>query len=152
MKSVNTVIADIKAKVYDGNAYEPVVKVTATVDGKKTTLTEGADYRVLYEKNTNAGEGKVTIKGNGIYKGQIDKTFTISQKPVKKLKIFTGGVVGTPDASTALPVYVYDGAVRLTSFVTRCPAFQILPIFTLQNTHIMCNIKNRKIWEGEPHD
>lgn len=114
LKSVNTVIADIKAKVYDGNAYEPVVKVTATVDGKKTTLTEGADYRVLYEKNTNAGEGKVTIKGNGIYKGQIDKTFTISQKPVKKLKFLTGGVVGTPDASTALPIYVYDGAVRLT--------------------------------------
>ncbi|MDE7267973.1 MAG: BspA family leucine-rich repeat surface protein, partial [Lachnospiraceae bacterium] len=111
LESVAT-IADIKAKVYDGDAYEPVVKVTATIDGKKTTLTEGADYRVLYQNNTDAGEGKVIVKGNGIYKGRIDKPFTITKKPVKKLKILTGDVLENANLST-FPIYVYDGTKRL---------------------------------------
>ena len=110
--SVNASIADIKAKVYDGNAYEPVVKVTATVDGKNTTLTEGADYRVIYQNNTNVGDGKVIVKGNGIYKGEIEQSFKISPKPVKKLKVLTGDVVENANLAT-LPIYVYDGTKRL---------------------------------------
>ena len=120
--SVNGTIANIKAKVYDQNAYEPVVKVTVTetVNGgkKKITLTEGADYRVFYQDNVNAGEGKVIVKGNGIYKGQIEKTFTISPKPVKKLKVLTGGIVGTATMQAASDaVYVYDGTKRLVENV-----------------------------------
>ena len=42
-------IASIKAKIYDGYPYEPVVKVRKQ---KEKTLTEGADYRVLYHDNT----------------------------------------------------------------------------------------------------
>ena len=38
-------IAEIKAKVYDGTPYTPVVKVTVSDGGKQITLTEGADYR-----------------------------------------------------------------------------------------------------------
>ena len=108
LKSINSTIASIKAKVYDGNAYEPIVKVTAIIGGKKTALTEGADYCVLYQNNINAGIGTVIVRGNGIYKGEITRTFTIHPKSVKKLKIITGSIVGA-DSSQHLPVYVYDG-------------------------------------------
>jgi len=113
LKSIGS-IADIKAKVYDGNAYEPVVKVTVTEGKKKITLTEGADYRVLYQNNVNAGTGTVIVRGNGIYKGEITKTFTISQKPIKKLKVVTGSITGAGNLQT-LPVYVYDGTKLLQS-------------------------------------
>ncbi len=77
-------VASVKAKVYDGYPYEPAVKVTVTENGKKKTLTEGADYRVLYHDNTAAGTATVIVRGNGIYKGEITKTFTIKPKSVKK--------------------------------------------------------------------
>lgn len=116
LTAVNAVIANIKSKVYDGSAYKPVVRVTATVNGgKKTTLTEGADYRVLYQDNINAGEGKVIVKGNGIYKGQIEKKFTITPKSVKGLKIVTGSISGEATKESASEaVYVYDGTKLLT--------------------------------------
>ncbi|MDE7476514.1 MAG: InlB B-repeat-containing protein [Lachnospiraceae bacterium] len=118
LSSVNAAIGKIKSKVYDGNAYEPVIKVTAKVDGKNTTLTEGIDYRALYNNNINAGTGTatVTVKGNGIYKGSITQSYTISAKPVSKLKIITGGITSTIQTNdlSALPVCVYDGAKRLT--------------------------------------
>ena len=110
-------ISDIKAKIYDAqNPYKPSIKVTAFVDGKKTVLTEGADYRVSYENNSVAGEAKVIVKGNGIYKGQITKSFTITPKFVKKLKILAGDIAtgsAEPDLST-LPIHVYDGTRHLT--------------------------------------
>ncbi len=112
LKSVNSAIANIKVKVYDGNAYEPVIKVTAVIGGKRTVLKEGADYRVLYQHNINAGTGTVIVRGNGIYKGEITKTFTISQKSVKKLKVITGSIIGAGSLDS-LPVYVYDGTKLL---------------------------------------
>ena len=112
LKSVNSTIANIKVKVYDGNAYEPVIKVTAVIGGKRTVLKEGADYRVLYQHNINAGTGTVIVRGNGIYKGEITKTFTISQKSVKKLKVITGSIIGAGSLDS-LPVYVYDGTKLL---------------------------------------
>lgn len=114
LNAINAAIADIKAKVYDGDAYKPVVKVTATIDKKKVTLTEGADYRVLYQNNINAGTGTVLVRGNGEYKGELTQTFTITQKPVKKLKILTGSIAGAATKQAASDaVYVYDGAKRL---------------------------------------
>ncbi len=116
LSAVSAAIANISARVYDGTAYEPVIKVTANINGKNTTLTEGIDYRVLYKDHIKAGTATVTIKGNGIYKGSVSKTYTISPRPVKKLKVITGSVAaaqtGTDTAS--LPVYVYDGAKRLS--------------------------------------
>lgn len=102
----------IKSKVYDGLAYTPTVKVTITnPNGKKTTLTEGTDYRVSYKNNVHAGTGQIVVKGNGIYEGQLTKEFTIEKKPVKKLKVLVGGVAAGVDSE--LPVYVYDGSKLL---------------------------------------
>ena len=105
-------IAEIKAKVYDGTPYTPVVKVTVSDGGKQITLTEGADYRVLYTNNIVPGTAKVIVRGNGTYKGEITKEFQITKKPLKNLNIVAGGM--SADAKTDnLPVYVYDGAVEL---------------------------------------
>ncbi len=117
LASVGAEIAAVKSKVYDGTAYRPGVKVTAVVNGRKVTLTEGTDYRVLYKNNINAGQATVTVKGNGIYKGERSRNYTITAKPVNKLKVVTGGVAGSTSGSDIqnLPVYVYDGAVLLKS-------------------------------------
>ena len=116
LSAVSAAIANISARVYDGTAYEPVIKVTANINGKNTTLTEGIDYRVLYKDHIKAGTATVTIKGNGIYKGSVSKTYTISPRPVKKLKVITGSVAAaqTGADTASLPVYVYDGAKRLS--------------------------------------
>lgn len=113
LSTVGVAIATIKAKVYDGVPYEPIVKVTVTESGKKKTLTEGTDYRVLYENNIKVGKsGKVTVKGNGIYKGAVTASLTITPKSVKKLKIVTGSM--TVGDKSAPPICVYDGAKLLT--------------------------------------
>ena len=116
LSAVSAAIANISARVYDGTAYEPTIRVTANINGKNTTLTEGIDYRVLYKDHIKAGTATVTIKGNGIYKGSISKTYTISPRPVKKLKVITGSVAAAQTGADAasLPVYVYDGAKRLS--------------------------------------
>ena len=116
LSAVSAAIANIRARVYDGTAYEPTIRVTANINGKNTTLTEGIDYRVLYKDHIKAGTATVTIKGNGIYKGSISKTYTISPRPVKKLKVITGSVAAAQTGADAasLPVYVYDGAKRLS--------------------------------------
>ena len=114
LSSVSAEIAAIKSRVYDGTAYRPGVRVTAIANGRKVTLTEGTDYRVLYKNNINAGQATVTVKGNGIYKGECSKNFTITAKPINKLKIITGGVTSGSSIQN-LPVYVYDGAVLLKS-------------------------------------
>ena len=116
LSAVSVAIANIRARVYDGTAYEPTIRVTANINGKNTTLTEGIDYRVLYKDHIKAGTATVTIKGNGIYKGSISKTYTISPRPVKKLKVITGSVAAAQTGADAasLPVYVYDGAKRLS--------------------------------------
>ena len=116
LSNVSAAIANIKAGVYDGTAYEPAIKVTANINGKKTTLTEGIDYRVLYTDHIKAGTATVTVKGNGIYKGSISKTYTINPRSVKKLKVITGSVAAAQTGAdlASLPVYVYDGAKRLS--------------------------------------
>ncbi|MCH5257098.1 MAG: BspA family leucine-rich repeat surface protein [Lachnospiraceae bacterium] len=121
MADLNASISAVKAKTYDGNPYEPTVKVTVTENKKKKTLTEGTDYRVLYENNINAGtEGKVIIRGNGIYKGELTKPFTIKPKSIKKLKVIAGSVTENiteadiANGTVDLPIYVYDGRKLLT--------------------------------------
>ena len=109
------IATNIKEKVYDGNAYTPTVKVTAyDENGKKTTLTEGVDYRVKYRNNVNAGDAVVVIEGNGAYKGSIQKGFRISKKPINKIKIVSGAMIeGNTVSLDRLPIQVCDGAKQL---------------------------------------
>ena len=61
---------------YDGTAKEPIA--TVKVDGK--VLTEGVDYKVVYQDNVDAGTAKVIIEGIGNFEGSIgEKTFEITK-------------------------------------------------------------------------
>lgn len=112
LKDLDASITNIKPKVYDGDPYTPAVKVTVIENNKTITLTQGTDYRVLYDDNVNAGTGKVIVKGNGIYKGEISKEFEITKKQIKKCNVVTGGIAASQ--KTNLPIYVYDGENLLT--------------------------------------
>ena len=57
-------VATITAQAYTGEEIKPV-KVVQTVNGKEITLTEGTDYTVKYENNTEPGEAKYTVTGTG---------------------------------------------------------------------------------------
>lgn len=54
---------------YDGTEKTAVV----TVDG----LTEGKDYRVIYENNIEVGTASVIVKGINLYEGRVTETFDI---------------------------------------------------------------------------
>lgn len=59
---------------YTGKAIEPKV----TING----LTEGKDFTVSYQNNTNAGTATVQICGAGAYSGNVKKTFQITRRSI----------------------------------------------------------------------
>lgn len=64
--------------VYTGSPIEPVVSVTAIVDGVSKTLTVNEDYLLTYSNNTNAGTATVTATGINNFKGSVSQTWTIT--------------------------------------------------------------------------
>ncbi len=56
--------------VYEGEAFEPVVRIEG--------LREGDDFTVEYENNVNVGTAKAVITGKGDYTGTVEKEFTIT--------------------------------------------------------------------------
>ena len=96
-------IADIPAQTYTGSVIQPKPAVT---DG--TALVEGTDFTYSYGANTDvATGGKVTITGQGNYKGTADKTFTISRKNIN------GATITLTSAS--LPYTGSEQTVSITS-------------------------------------
>ena len=85
-------IEDIAAVTYTGQALTPAV----TVKDGSTVLTKDTDFSVSYESNENAGTGKATIVGIGLYSGQVVKNFTINKADI------------TPTAPTALENLTYN--------------------------------------------
>lgn len=66
--------------VYTGNAIEPNVSVTHTTRG---ALQKNRDFTVSYENNVDvglAGAAKVKITGTGNYEGELERSFTITQR------------------------------------------------------------------------
>lgn len=83
---------------YDGTSKEPKVTVTekgesSDKDGTKTshTLTEGTDYTVTYQNNTNAGTADVVVSAveNSNYTGSATVPFTIKPKEAVSGDIIT---------------------------------------------------------------
>lgn len=110
----NTEVTQPLTQAYTGDYLRPNVAVKYKEEGstKAITLVEGTDYIKTYSNNLNAGTAKIIIKGNGLYKGTIEKEFTIAPKSAKKLKV-TVGAVKAGDASTVLLennfISVFDG-------------------------------------------
>ena len=85
-------ISSISAVTYSGQALTP----TVTVKDGETNLTKDTHFSVSYENNVNAGTGKATIIGKGLYDGQVVKTFTINRADIN------------PTAPTALENLTYN--------------------------------------------
>ena len=98
-----TMIAGIPAQTYTGSAIQPKPAVT-----DDAALSEGTDFSYSYDANTDvATGGKVTITGQGNYKGTADKTFTISPKNIN------GATINLTSAS--LPYTGLEQTVSITS-------------------------------------
>jgi len=69
----DAVIGGLGDVTVTGEAIEP--PVTVTLDGK--ALTAGEDYTVEYANNVEVGTAIVTIKGIGLYMGEIEELFEI---------------------------------------------------------------------------
>ena len=96
-------IASISAQTYTGSAIQPKPAVT---DG--AALVEGTDFTYSYDANTDvAAGGKVTITGQGNYKGTADKSFTISPKNI------SGATINLTSAS--LPYSGLEQTVSIAS-------------------------------------
>lgn len=66
-----------KELVYDGKEQRPTVKVTKK--GGSSTLTLDTDYEVIWPTSSKAaGKYEVTIKGKGLYDGEIKEEYTIT--------------------------------------------------------------------------
>ncbi len=70
----NLTASEIPAQSFTGEPIEPKPEIKY---GDKT-LTEGEDYTLEYENNTNAGEAKVEVKFTGDYTGEKEYTFRIT--------------------------------------------------------------------------
>ena len=70
--TADMVILSAESGTYSGTEQKP----TVTVAG----LTEGADYEITYTGNfTSAGEHTLTVTGKGVYRGTVEKTYTIGK-------------------------------------------------------------------------
>ena len=69
--------------VYTGNKIEPNIVVTY----KNNTLKKNTDYAVSYEKNINAGTGKIIITGKKYFTGKEEKEFKINVLPIDVAEI-----------------------------------------------------------------
>ena len=76
-KNVKITVED-DTYTYTGKPIKPAFTVVYT-DGN-VTLTEGKDYTVKYENNTDPGTAKVTVTGTGDYSGEVWFNFTIKKK------------------------------------------------------------------------
>ncbi len=81
--NLGTPSVKIEDMQYSGKTAEPVAKVT--LGGK--TLTQGTDYTV-YTKSVNVGKATATLKGTGLYKGEIQNiSFNITPEAVSEIKV-----------------------------------------------------------------
>lgn len=107
-----TLVSEPEDLVYTGKAVTPQIRVTDNID--EVELIAGTDYKISYVDNKTAGTARIVIKGKGIYKGEVTKTFTILPKNLGNLKQSDENA-GQPilEGTTAISLnkysYVYNG-------------------------------------------
>lgn len=70
-------VAGVEDRVYNG---KPVNFDKLNVYWNKKRLSEGTDYSIRYNKNTNAGKAEVAITGKGEYTGKLSVFFNIAPR------------------------------------------------------------------------
>ena len=71
-------VNQIGEQEYTGDAIVPGINLEVN----HKTLTQGADYTIQYNNNTNCGNAEVAISGNGNYKGTLIATFKIVPRDI----------------------------------------------------------------------
>lgn len=98
--------------VFNGKMQRPEV----TVKNGEKTLKSGTDYTILYQKDyTAAGEYKVTITGEGNYKGTIIKDYKIDNDFTKCFVTLKNSVI-------------YNGTVQNPSIVVKAKKEDTTPL------------------------
>jgi len=104
-------VSDIENQVYTGSGLEPTIQVTL----KDETLTQDVDYTVSYENNLSAGTATVTIKGAGLFTGEIRKTFVIEPMPISNAEMILGDAPIYNGEEQKMPVKMMLDGAYLTS-------------------------------------
>ncbi len=102
---ITAAAAEVADVVYQGTPQKPAVKVTYN----GVTLTEGKDYTVSYENNTEVGKGTAKITGAGNYTGEIISEFTISACDMTDADVEADGQIYTGKALTPEVVVTLGG-------------------------------------------
>ena len=95
-------VAAIASVTYSGNANTPPV----TVKDGSTTLVNGVDYTLSYERNVDAGAALVVIQGIGNYQYATDTTFVIAPANIARATVVMPNQYYTGQALTPMPVSV----------------------------------------------
>jgi len=100
---------------YSGTAYTPAVSLVTVATTTVGTITvPSSGYNVGYSNNTAAGTATVTVTGSGNFTGSVDKTFTITRKPVTNAMIVFDEENFVYDGTAKAPnVTVKDGTKTL---------------------------------------
>lgn len=86
VKSMAVALAKDTSFTYNGKEHMLTVATPGAENGKQLTvtdkktkavLTEGKDFVLSYGNNINAGTAKIRITGQGVYSGNVQKTFKI---------------------------------------------------------------------------
>lgn len=101
-----TFVSKPESLIYTGKAVTPQIKVTDNINGAE--LIAGTDYKISYVDNKTAGSARVVIKGKGVYKGEVTKTFTILPKNF--------GNLTQSDANAGQPILEGTTAVSLNKY------------------------------------
>lgn len=134
--SLAKAVLSTTAYTYNGKAHAPIVKVAATIDGKAKKIFSGRttndNVKVTYSgKRVNVGTYKVTIVGQGNYKGTLTKYFKVNPAGVAQK---------TPKAwSRAVQVSWAKRTKQVTGYqirVSRSSSMAKSKIFTVKNDKI----------------
>ncbi len=110
--TADMVTLSAESGTYSGTEQKPTVTVTG--------LTEGTDYEITYTGNfTSAGEHTLTVTGKGIYRGTVEKTYTIGKatptiawNPIDVETIYTGQPADVKPVVTLVNGETYTGEIH----------------------------------------
>ncbi|MBD5452124.1 MAG: hypothetical protein HDR25_05745 [Lachnospiraceae bacterium] len=143
-----TFVSEPESLVYTGKAVTPQIKVTDNINGAE--LIAGTDYKLSYVDNKTAGSARVVIKGKGVYKGEVTKTFTILPKNLGNLEQSAAGqpiLDGTTAVSLNKYSYVYNGKKQQPKIKIKDDKYTLKEnkdfIVTYQSTAVEQHAKSR---------
>lgn len=107
---------EVGSAVWNGSSVVP--SFTYKLNDINILLVEGEDYTAVYKDNVAVGTATATIKGNGMFEGEVTKTFTISKADISCSPCFEmitfdvtldGEIIWSSTSSTPMNKIPFDG-------------------------------------------